>query len=143
MISRTVYLLLMAGIVSQPASANEDGIYESLGRIPIGRVFLTPGEREQLDQLRSDGPPRSPSPKPRRQPAADAVKPDAAGFIISDSGKTRVWKDGDFVIADSVANVRFPHRVRVSSQPAAKRGDPSPTDNESGTSPAESGDDEE
>ena len=136
-------LLLLAALLSQSASADEDGIYESLGQITIGRVFLTPGERERLDRIRGKGPVRTVPAPPARPPAARAPQTKAAGFIISDSGRTRVWKDGNFVTADSADDVRFPRRIKVRSQRTAMRAEQSIDDSESGTVPAGSGDDED
>ena len=42
--------VLFAGLLTMPAVAQEDGVYESLGQIPIGRVFLSPEERARLGE---------------------------------------------------------------------------------------------
>ena len=48
--------VLFTALFSAPAAANEDGVYESLGNIPIGRVFLTAQERAALDRMRGRAP---------------------------------------------------------------------------------------
>ncbi len=91
-------------------------MYESLSALSIGRVFYTQAERELLD-LRRDRP---------EVPVAGAANPgsgkqkadehkDAAGYIISSSGRSRVWAEGDFVPSsqDEIENVSFPGDVGV------------------------------
>lgn len=111
------FALLIAVVVATPAIAGEDGVYESLNRIPIGRVFLSPEERARLDEIRVKGPIDSASPQPVGKKPALASDENAAGFIVSDSGTTRVWKDGDFVATASASDVRFPGYVRVADPP--------------------------
>ncbi|MDJ0749199.1 MAG: hypothetical protein QNJ11_06925 [Woeseiaceae bacterium] len=135
--------LLIAAILATPAVAQEVGVYESLDRIPIGRVFLSPEERARLDEFRGKGPSESVSPKPAGRTPARASNDDAAGFIVSDSGKTRVWKNGDFVPTASASDVRFPRYVRVASRPeAAEKADTDETD-ENDDAPVEVDDERE
>ena len=111
--TRLLTAVLIAGILVTPAAAQEDGVYESLGHIPIGRIFLSPAERARLDEIRDKRPARS---APTGRMPVRAYNKDAAGFIVSDSGIIRVWKDGDFVTTASPGDVRFPGRVHVASQ---------------------------
>jgi len=127
-------ILILTLMPLLPAVAHETGIYESLDHIHIGRVFLSPTERVNLDANRNvvvtdamtvgttDGP------KPEKD---DGL---AAGYIVSSSGETRVWRDGDFVTAEVPASIRFPGDVEVTrnadsvleSTDAAGRGEASP-----------------
>ena len=54
---------------------------------------------------------------------AGLTNKDAAGFIVSDSGQTRVWKNGDFVATTSASGVRFPGQVRIAIQSAPQESD--------------------
>ena len=116
----------------------EEGVYESLGHIPIGRIFLTADERARLDKIRGKSPARVSDARSTGQGAARASNKDAAGFIVSDSGTTRVWKNGDFVATDSAHNVRFPGQVKVESADK-DRDDKQETD----TSPVGAGDEQD
>jgi len=133
-----VSLALVGCLSTTSVSAHEDGIYESLGHIPIGRVFLSPGERDQLDSIRMTGPKRASDVAPRVSQSARPKNNKAAGYIISNSGTARVWKNGDFV-AVATPNVRFPGEIDVArkqkqpSQGHAPRDDDAPA--------AEAGDD--
>lgn len=100
-------------VVSLPVAAHESGIYESLEHIHIGRVFLSPPERLHLDKNRNV---TSPGTGESRTGVANkgAVRNDrAAGYIVSGSGRVRVWKDGDFVVTDAPSSNRFPGDVKV------------------------------
>ena len=113
---RSLATLLIALLLVTPAVADEDSVYESLGQIPIGRIFLTPDERARLDKVRGrNGVRRS---VVQRTGAAPVSSKDAAGFIVSDSGATRVWRNGEFVATASASHVRFPGQVKVASQQA-------------------------
>lgn len=114
--ARLLIFALLTAIAAAPAGADEDGVYESLRDIPIGRIFLTAQERARLERIRGQAPVQ-----PRYLPPADdAPEPepeiDPAGYIVSDSGTTRVWSNGDFVATRSASGVRFPGEVRISSQ---------------------------
>ena len=108
-----IAILVLGCAISPPGTAHESGIYESLEHIHIGRVFLSPPERAHLDKNRNV---RSPGTGGSRTGLDNkgGVRDDrAAGYIVSASGRTRVWKDGDFVATDSPSTVRFPGDVRV------------------------------
>ena len=105
-------------LLSAAAVAEETGVYESLDDVIVGRVFLSPEQRERLDQRRG----KAPAPGPTSGVASGKPKkkmPDAAGYIVSSSGESRVWSNGDFVVADEVSNVRFPGDVPVTREPAS------------------------
>ena len=108
-------LFLLVFAVSA-ARAEETPVYESLASIDIGRVFYTESERRDLDKNRSSGKRRTAAAGTRRtgrEPVRD--HPDAAGYIISASGQSRIWKKGDFVKSSDadVDDVTFPGKVRI------------------------------
>ncbi len=105
-------LLLCCGLpLTGAALAEETAVYESLDDVEVGRVFLSPQQRERLDQRR--GKPEVRATNPGRTAAVSKKWPDAAGYIVSSSGESRVWSNGDFVAAEKVSDVRFPGDVRV------------------------------
>ncbi len=142
--TRFLNALLIAGFLATPTVAQAEGVYESLDRIPIGRVFLSAEERARLDELRGKGPIESTSPQPAGRTPASASNENAAGFIVSDSGTTRVWKNGDFVATASASDVRFPGYVRVASRPApADNNDKDEVDENNDDAPVEVADEPE
>lgn len=106
-------VLVLTSMLALPAVAHETGIYESLDHIHIGRVFLAPHERVNLDANRNvvvmDTVAGSAAGEQKPERGSDL----AAGYIVSSSGGTRVWKDGDFVAAEIPASIRFPGDVKV------------------------------
>ena len=121
--TRLSIVVLLFAMATSPAGAHEDGVYESLGHIPIGRIFLTPEARASLDKMRGKEPLRSSNPRPVADDRDPVTSNEAAGFIVSDSGTTRVWRNGDFVATASASGVRFPGQVRIASQPVPEDGD--------------------
>ncbi|MEO1202952.1 MAG: hypothetical protein AAFX10_09600 [Pseudomonadota bacterium] len=112
-------LLAVAILIGTHGSANADeGVYESVADIRIGRIFLTPAERRRLDQLRL-APPRSAGGAPVAAGVESTGTGDRqrrpAGYIISSSGKRRTWTGDDFVASDGRASIstRFPGDVEV------------------------------
>ena len=113
--ARDVLLLLLLGL-SSAAMADDSAVYESFSGVTIGRVFLAPGDRDRLDERRLNPPAESAvdvsaangTAQPSRRPAS-------AGYIISSSGRARVWHDGDFVESAERAPQRmaFPGDVTV------------------------------
>lgn len=100
------------------AVGDEIKVYESLTDVEIGRIFLTPEQRASLDNRRGEVPAMAPqegsdSKAPRKKHSADA-----AGYIVSSSGKSRVWSNGDFVVADEVSEMIFPGDVQIVRQAA-------------------------
>ncbi len=141
--TRLPIIVLFASLMASPATAHEDGVYESLGHIPVGRIFLSPEERARLDKLRGKAPVQTSSSRSTGNASKRVYDKDAAGFIVSDSGTTRVWKNGDFVATSSASDVRFPGQVRVASQAAAQDIDDNGEDDEASESPVEAGDEQE
>ena len=139
--TRLTIFLLLAGPLTMPAIAHEDGVYESLGHIPIGRIFLSPEERARLDKERGKAPVQSGSARTTGNASARVTSKEAAGFIISGSGQTRVWNNGDFVASASASDVRFPGQVRIASQSAPQDSDEAESDKD--TEPAAGAGDEQ
>lgn len=88
------------------ADEPESRIYESLDGIRIGRVFLSPNEREQLDAVRhlKPGPVDAPSTADGATSEPEPEPPRGYGFIKVHGKALRVFKDGDFVSATSVSD---------------------------------------
>ena len=109
-----IVMLLLA--VAATANAEDAFVYETFAGVEIGRVFLTPGDRDRLDERRLSQPAGDSassetldSDSPKKVPRA------SAGYIISSSGRARVWLDGDFVEAPQKASqsLRFPGDIKV------------------------------
>ena len=113
----------MAMATAMPATAHENGVYEALHHIPIGRVFLSSAQRTQLDRYRNTEPAATPTDVPLEETVE--AKPDrpAAGFIMSNSGTKHVWADGDFVKTSSRREVHFPGDVEVERTSASSTPD--------------------
>lgn len=108
--------VLAALMLGSSTKADESGIYESMADIDIGRVFLTPAERDRLDAQRL----RSVSDLPLAVTAGAGKSPDpvsktAAGYITSSRGTYREWSGNDFVVSQrSLSDARiFPGDVDV------------------------------
>ena len=117
-----IFLLVVGLLTAASALADDATFYESLDEVVVGRVFLSPEERARLDVRRGQAPvatgPAQAGPSPHK-----ADRKDAAGYIVSSSGQTRVWTNGGFVSGRSATSVRFPGEVRVTRKPAAESGD--------------------
>lgn len=110
------FLLLLLLAFSAAAIADDAAVYETFSGVQIGRVFLSPGDRERLDARRLHPPAEHTAGEPEaeggtKQPRSLA----AAGYIISSSGQARVWRDGDFVESPQRApqRITFPGDIRV------------------------------
>ena len=112
---RSPLLLLLVLLACMPARG-EEFVYESISGVTIGRVFLSQQERDQLDDRRLNAPqeegPRGGAPStagPKSKPVQ------SAGYIIGRSGRSKFWKDGDFVDSKSnaVRSMSFPGDVKV------------------------------
>ena len=125
-------LSILAVVFSRPAGAHEEGIYESLEHIHLGRVFLSPEERAYLDRHRGVRAPVAAN-SGTRQNSSSASNSDAAGYIVSSSGHARIWKDGDFVSAKMPDSLRFPGDVKVTrtADKVPTKNDTTAVDNES------------
>ena len=141
--TRLLICTLFAGFLTSPAVASEDGVYESLRKIPIGRIFLTAQERSNLDKIRGKEPIQPNDWRPVNEAPEAAPEIDPAGFIVSDSGNTRIWKNGDFVVTSSASDVRFPGEVHIASQSVPQQGDDAVESDEKLEGSAGAGDEEE
>lgn len=112
---------------SAQLSADGDGddyddstqVYELLDDINIGKLFFSDNERQRLDALRSGQVPRKPSTS-KAAIGARQESESAAGFIAMSSGKSRVFRNGDFQPGDIDADMQFPGDVKIivtSTQP--------------------------
>jgi len=125
--------------------ADDSAIYESMAGIKIGRVFLAPGERDRLDRrrLRPQAEKRDSDSGADGKSAAARVL-SSAGYIISSSGKARVWRDGDFVESrrQEPQRMRFPGDVKVTRSNSSRTADATDTEDHS-ERPSEADSDEE
>jgi len=135
-----IALFLSLLILACMPARGEDLVYESISGVTIGRVFLSQHERDQLDERRLDTPqeenPHSAAPSttgPKAKPAQ------SAGYIIGRSGRSKFWKDGDFVESqsDAVRSMSFPGDVKVTRHKAVEE----PATAEDGASPHDNGPD--
>lgn len=121
---RYAILLLVCG--ATVAIADDSAVYESISDVAIGRVFLSPQQRQQLN-VRRLHPERHESSEPAQQsePQPAKVKTAPAGYIISNSGESRYWNNGDFVAGSSryAATMRFPGDIVVVRHFAAEATD--------------------
>jgi len=113
MIRRVLTLLLI--VFPLAVAADEGFVYESFSGVKIGRVFLSQSQREKLDARRLSSPGEGGSGDEQSvDPAVAARKLPSAGFIIGRDGRSKVWKNGDFV--DSGGGIRsmtFPGDVTI------------------------------
>ena len=97
-------------------NAEDTAVYESIAGVEIGRVFLAPGERDRLDEQRLNPPAKGAAGASESNGKAEKThKAESAGYIISSSGRARVWRDGDFVAAPRQVpgKMAFPGDVKV------------------------------
>ena len=117
-------LLLAPGLVI----AEEPSVYESFAGVQIGRVFLAPGDRDRLDEQRLNPPAEGAVASSTAEDTSQKRRPTAAaGYIISSSGRARVWHDGDFVESrqPSPHRMDFPGDVKVTRAAVAETASPS------------------
>lgn len=110
------FAIFLVLIVTCPrATAADQVTYESLSDVSIGRVFFSPKQREFLDSRRQGraigGAQRTVHPSTHRKPSEDS-----AGFIVNSLGESRIYSNGDFVIAAGENAVDFPGDVSVARQ---------------------------
>ena len=132
-------MLLIACVLAMgvpvSAAASDGAVYESMTGVRIGRVFLAPAERAQLDVDRLKAPTEGgkvENVQPGSTPATEKPRPPAAGYIISHSGGARVWNNGDFIKTSGQAPqaMAFPGDIRVTRH-VAKAGEPNGTTSDS------------
>ncbi len=117
-----VLLLLLAGLpvvslAARPEPALATAATEST---LVGRVFLTPLERETLDRLRErQAVPLTVAPSSPAVVETPAKKPTGAGYIKRASGTAYEWSDGEFrrTAQNEVELGRFPGAIRIIVHP--------------------------
>ena len=120
-------LLILTVLLCSSAHADTSDVYETIAGVSIGRVFLTPEERRLLDAART----RSPQAESRStvssgEPVDPEPSTNASGYILISSGKSRLWRDGDFVETAVTPTRRFPGDVRIiRHRPEATETEPS------------------
>lgn len=117
--TKNVYLAfsaLLLLVTTVRAWADESDVYESVAEIDIGRVFLTPSERDRLDlqRLRPEVDSSLPLAKSDdARPVRRRKKP--AGYILSSRGSRQEWSGNEFVEFSNAAPrpSEFPGDVKV------------------------------
>lgn len=127
-----VLLTTLANAHAEEAVEAQNGpIYESVDGVPIGRVFMSPGERERLDAIRHLPQQATAATAGDAAPSAEPEAPARKGMgFIQVSGKPpRVFRDGDFVrapVAPGVSTLPAGIIVRHESEGAEQEGSPEP-----------------
>lgn len=120
------HLTLFTIMLIAPAAVAADDLYESLDNVRLGRLFLSPAERQTLEARRGDaayyeGVNNDGS---ESGPAAVVESPrrPAAGYIVAGTGRPLVWVDGAFRRADAstVARLKFPGVVQIEKSHTAE-----------------------
>jgi hypothetical protein len=85
-----------------PDSFEPAAVYESIDDVVIGRVFLSPAERKQLDAVRHlpEHTSSAVTDATAAAPAAASAKPKGFGYIQVKGKAARVFRNGDFVAAE-------------------------------------------
>lgn len=115
-------VVLIAVFLTRPAIAEAMPIYESLSEVSIGRVFFSKSQRAYLDRIRGQRGTVSTSGTKAGPASSRPASANAAGYIVSSSGKARVYRNGDFVEVDTKPEVKFPDDVTVTRKPSAEAG---------------------
>lgn len=137
--SRSRVLIACAFIVPVDGVADEESVYESIAGVAIGRIFYTQSDRDYIDAQRLLPPAdRSVDPDTGERVAPKTKSAPSAGYIVSDEGGRKVWKNGDFVSAVDRSRdaMSFPGDVKIVRhvQPVA----PAPNQEERATNESES-----
>lgn len=107
------------GLAVGVTSAEEEmQVYESLDKVLIGRVFLSPEQRDRLDDRRGKVTPVAASAVVSATRPRANKSPNAAGYILRSGGPSRVWANGNFVAVDDVSKVKFPGDIEVRRESA-------------------------
>ena len=112
--NRSPGVLLMVVLLSTASSSIADeGFYESLPEVSIGKVFFSPLQRAELDQRRGGRPVAASKSAGATETSRGKVAGDAAGFITSSKGSSKVYANGDFVSVHPGVDVKFPGSVKI------------------------------
>ena len=90
-------LLSASAWAEEPVELENGPIYESVDGVAIGRVFLSPGERERLDAVRHLPQNAASANDTVASGEAQPAQPKGVGFIQVSGKAPRVFRDGDFV----------------------------------------------
>ncbi len=109
---RSNAVVLLAIIAGAAVAAEPDAIYQPASELPLGRVFLTPGDRERLDRQRAAAVDDGPAPPAVSESGSGTAPPPrnpAAGIILAKGGRPLVWVGGEFrrVDAASIEDIEF------------------------------------
>lgn len=128
--SRNGYAILLLMCCVSTVVADDEAVYESIADIAIGRVFMSPQQRQQLDvrRLHPDRYAGAGTPREAGQQETKHRSP-PAGYISSSSGGSRYWNNGDFVAGNSrnSTSMSFPGDVAIvrhAAPEAAEQGPP-------------------
>ena len=114
-----VFVILVATFAlsaTETLHADDEHFYESLPDVDIGKVFFSPEQRTRLDQRRGSSPRVSSNGGSASAASVRKVNDDAAGFITSSKGTSKVYSDGDFVNVRRGVAVEFPGSVKIIRQ---------------------------
>ena len=119
-------------LLAMPAVSDDSAVYESIDDLPIGTVFLTPGERRWLDANRHLAPQETTSQSTESaETEEDAEESQPAGFIINSSGQARRYRNGDFSPSSvSPDSMRFPDDVEIRRHVTERTADSRDSDDE-------------
>ncbi len=108
-------LIVACSSLLPTAQADDSVVYESLPTVTIGRVFFTPQERKRLDTLRHRKPATASRSKlsTTTMPKAVRTNDTAAGYILSSTGTSQIYANGDFVSARPGQRIQFPGDVTI------------------------------
>ncbi len=112
-----VFSVVMLSLFAPQGSiaSDDEGIYESLADVSIGKVFFSPDKRQAIDRNRgSSGTASNAGASGKRK-----QNKDAAGYIVSSNGRAKVYSNGDFVVMKNATSVEFPGQVKVTRSEVA------------------------
>ena len=104
--------------VLMPAQASAGDLFELHHESLLGRVFMSPAERWQLDRTRHLEPITDETvlSATDTQPEASRAPRDAMGFFIRRGGVPSAWQDGGFRKVDDsseLTSLRVPENVKI------------------------------
>ena len=121
----SIAMIVAALLAATSAGAESGELYESLDNVRLGRLFMSPAERDRLDpgrgQIYTDESEASPGEEAAEAgPNAPPPRP-AAGIILAKGGRPLVWENGAFRRASAdIDDVEFPgaRNIRIERGPS-------------------------
>mgnify|MGYP001547971488 CR=1 FL=1 len=119
---RALIVTLVAAICATTVTNADESLRpaSSSGTIDLGRVFMSPAERQELDRLRKVAPTQMSGQGSQTGKQLPAAKPEndkarAAGYIVPSSGSPYRWRDGDFqrTTRSDIDSSRLPGGVSI------------------------------